>query len=80
MQRQPQLRSRNYDDSGGKGSNINVDDDAPDNDKEDGAPTREDSLAAHLQSRHETERDQRGQRSRNDGQNKTQGGLYYYTW
>ena len=73
MRRQAQLGSSNYDDSSGKGSDINVDKDAPDSDKEDGALTN-------LQSRHEKERDQRGQRSRDNGQNKTQGGLYYYTW
>ena len=81
MRRQPQLGSRHYDDSGGKGSNINIYNDAPDSEKKDGAPNREDSLATYLhKSRHGTERDQRGQRSRNNGQNKTQGGPYFYTW
>ena len=80
MRRHPQLGSRHYDD-GGKGSNINIYDDASVSAKEDRAPNSEDSLATFLhKSQHETEHDQRGQRSRNNGQNKTQGGSYFYTW
>jgi hypothetical protein len=83
MQQQTRLGSRHHtsDDSGGKGPSVNVNDDA-DIDKEHGAPTREDSLSASLRSEHETEHghDQRGQRSRNDGQSNKQGDPYYYTW
>ena len=83
MQQQTRLGSRHHtsDDSGGKGPCVNVDNEA-DIDKEDGAPTHEDSLAASLRNEHgaEHEYDQRGQRNRNDGQSKKQGGPYYYTW
>jgi len=79
-----QLQSR-HDDDGGGGEGPNVDDNAPasDSNKEDGAPTRNDSSpesAAPPQGRRETEHDERGQRSRNYGQSKTRRRHYYSTW
>ncbi|KAH9022012.1 glycosyl hydrolases family 31-domain-containing protein [Lactarius pseudohatsudake] len=75
-----QLRSR-HDGGGGKGP-IDFDDDTPDGDKVDGAPTHDDGnpeSAAFLQARRGTKRDERGQRGRNHGQNKTRR-PHYYTW
>jgi hypothetical protein len=79
-------RSRHYDDNGhdGKGPKANdVEDDDPDNDKEDGALTcaSDDSLSASLPNRREIGSDSRVQRSLNDGQSnlKTRRSPYY-TW
>ncbi|KAH8977329.1 glycosyl hydrolases family 31-domain-containing protein [Lactarius hatsudake] len=75
-----QLRSRH--DGGGGKRPIDFDDDAPDGDKEDGAPTRDDGnpeSTASLQARHGTKLDERGQRGRNHGQSKTRR-RHYHTW
>jgi hypothetical protein len=81
-----QFRSRHpshdYDD-GGDGEGPNVNDDALDGDKEDRAPTRDDSSpesVASSQGRRETERDERGRHSRNFCESRTQGRYYYFTW
>ncbi|KAI9452134.1 glycosyl hydrolases family 31-domain-containing protein [Lactarius psammicola] len=75
-----QLRSR-YNDDGSGGEGPNIDDNVLDGDKEDGAPTRDDSSpesAASPQGRREI--DEHRQRSWNYGQSKTRRRHYYSIW